>query len=159
MARDTEPRMVIMAVMCFLLQSLPFGSSFGRTVNRVTNPAYRSFCTTSKRAVEVGNEDGITTSVTATDDEILSVSTVPIYRCEGLFAIEKPLDWTSNDCVSHIRGILERDGKNRGAPVANFRSRGNKSRKVKVGHGGTLDPLATGVLVIGVGKGTKELQE
>ena len=29
---------------------------------------------------------------------------------------------------------------------------------IKVGHGGTLDPLATGVLVIGVGKGTKEMQ-
>ena len=29
---------------------------------------------------------------------------------------------------------------------------------MKVGHGGTLDPLASGVLVIGVGKGTKELQ-
>jgi tRNA pseudouridine55 synthase len=32
-------------------------------------------------------------------------------------------------------------------------------RKVRVGHGGTLDPLATGVLVIGIGSGTKYLQQ
>lgn len=37
-------------------------------------------------------------------------------------------------------------------------SRRNKSQIVRVGHGGTLDPLATGVLVIGIGKGTKQLQ-
>ena len=29
--------------------------------------------------------------------------------------------------------------------------------KVKIGHGGTLDPLAEGVLVVGIGKGTKQL--
>ena len=38
------------------------------------------------------------------------------------------------------------------------RRRKDKSLKVKVGHGGTLDPLATGVLIIGVGAGTKSLQ-
>lgn len=84
---------------------------------------------------------------------------VPIYKCEGLFAVEKPLEWTSNDVVCYIRGILERDARGRGATVVGARSRKNKNQKVKVGHGGTLDPLATGVLVIGVGKGTKELQE
>lgn len=83
----------------------------------------------------------------------------PLYKYEGLFAVEKPLDWTSNDVVSYIRGILERDARNRGAKPVNIRSRRNKSRKFKVGHGGTLDPLASGVLVIGVGKGTKELQQ
>lgn len=30
--------------------------------------------------------------------------------------------------------------------------------EVKLGHGGTLDPMATGVLIVGVGKGTKSLQ-
>lgn len=38
-----------------------------------------------------------------------------------------------------------------------FRRR-DKRQQVKVGHGGTLDPFATGVLVVGVGKGTKQLQ-
>lgn len=36
--------------------------------------------------------------------------------------------------------------------------RRDKHLQVKVGHGGTLDPMATGVLVVGVGKGTKQLQ-
>ena len=38
------------------------------------------------------------------------------------------------------------------------RRRRDKRLNVKIGHGGTLDPLATGVLIIGVGKGTKKLQ-
>ncbi|KAL8707186.1 MAG: hypothetical protein Q9220_007735 [cf. Caloplaca sp. 1 TL-2023] len=38
------------------------------------------------------------------------------------------------------------------------RRRRDKRLQVKLGHGGTLDPLATGVLIIGVGKGTKQLQ-
>ena len=38
------------------------------------------------------------------------------------------------------------------------RRRRNKQLQVKVGHGGTLDPMATGVLIVGVGNGTKQLQ-
>jgi len=38
------------------------------------------------------------------------------------------------------------------------RSKAKQEMKVKMGHGGTLDPLATGVLILGVGKGTKSLQ-
>jgi hypothetical protein len=89
---------------------------------------------------------------------------IPLHRSEGIFAVYKPLDWTSNDVVSYIRGILERDARNRGAKpdkIGGNRRRRNRSRSkntIKVGHGGTLDPLATGVLVIGVGKGTKEMQ-
>jgi tRNA pseudouridine55 synthase len=81
---------------------------------------------------------------------------VPLYLNEGLFAVQKPLDWTSQDVVAFIRRMLERHAKERGAP-----DNRTKRRKpwMKVGHGGTLDPLATGVLVIGVGKGTKELQQ
>jgi tRNA pseudouridine55 synthase len=83
---------------------------------------------------------------------------VPLYRSEGLFSVIKPQDWTSSDVVSFVRKMLERDARERGAKVVRVGSRKNKSRILKVGHGGTLDPLATGVLVIGVGKGTKELQ-
>ncbi len=50
--------------------------------------------------------------------------------------IDKPLDWTSFDAVNKIRNLL---------------------RIKKVGHAGTLDPLATGLLIIGIGKATKEL--
>lgn len=83
---------------------------------------------------------------------------VSLYRSQGIFCVEKPLNWTSNDVVSYIRGILERDARQRGAKPVKVTSRRNKSRILRVGHGGTLDPLASGVLVIGVGKGTKELQ-
>jgi tRNA pseudouridine55 synthase len=55
-----------------------------------------------------------------------------------VFAINKPKGPTSNDVLNQIRKIL-----------------GTK----KVGHAGTLDPLASGVLVVGVGPGTKELSK
>jgi tRNA pseudouridine55 synthase len=55
---------------------------------------------------------------------------------DGLLLIDKPVDWTSHDVVAKLRGIL----------------------KIKaVGHAGTLDPFATGLLVLGIGKGTKQL--
>lgn len=82
---------------------------------------------------------------------------VPLYLSEGIFAVNKPLEWSSNDVVSYIRGILERDARNRGAEVRKPRRRAKKG-VVRVGHGGTLDPMASGVLVVGVGSGTKELQ-
>jgi tRNA pseudouridine55 synthase len=40
---------------------------------------------------------------------------------------------------------------------SNFRHRRKKRPEVKIGHGGTLDPLATGVLITGIGRGTKHL--
>ncbi len=54
----------------------------------------------------------------------------------GLLVIDKPSDWTSHDVVGRTRRIL------------NTR---------KVGHAGTLDPMATGVLVLGVGRATRLL--
>lgn len=93
------------------------------------------------------------------NEDVVTVPPVPLYRAEGLFAVHKPLDWTSSNVVSYIRGILERDARNRGAkPEKLGRRKVQNDRKIKVGHGGTLDPLATGVLVIGVGKGTKQLE-
>jgi TruB family pseudouridylate synthase (N terminal domain) len=88
---------------------------------------------------------------------------VPLLLTEGLLAVHKPSDWTSNDVVSYIRGVLERDARSRGSRSAQFAGTGarglnNRKQVIKVGHGGTLDPLATGVLVIGVGNGTKQLE-
>ena len=54
----------------------------------------------------------------------------------GLLVIDKPQGLTSHDVVSRVRRL---------------------ARTRKVGHGGTLDPMATGVLVIGIGKATKLL--
>ena len=82
---------------------------------------------------------------------------VPIHLAEGLFCAYKPLEWTSQDVVSKIRAMLEHDARSRGATLAKRRTRKSK-KKVKVGHGGTLDPLAEGVLVIGIGEGTKLLE-
>ena len=42
--------------------------------------------------------------------------------------------------------------------VKKRRGRAKRELHVKIGHGGTLDPLATGVLILGIGKGTKSLQ-
>lgn len=57
--------------------------------------------------------------------------------------IDKPIGWTSFDVVNKVRGMLRhRLGV----------------RKLKVGHAGTLDPLATGLLVVCTGKMTKQIQ-
>lgn len=56
----------------------------------------------------------------------------------------KPLDWTSFDIVNRIRRIL---------------CRTLNQKKLKVGHAGTLDPLATGVLILCTGKATKRIDE
>lgn len=58
----------------------------------------------------------------------------------GLLVIDKPLGLTSMDVCRRVRRRLVAGG----AP-----------KRVKVGHGGTLDPLATGVLVVLVGKATR----
>ena len=55
-----------------------------------------------------------------------------------IYNINKPIGWTSFDVVKKIRNI---------------------TKLKKVGHGGTLDPFADGVLIIGVGKGTKLLTD
>lgn len=93
----------------------------------------------------------------------------------GIFAIEKPSGITSNQFLMRLQHILtnsqvcskeiqrataermkqyqEQTGKK--ASKRKLR----KVSKVKMGHGGTLDPLASGILVIGIGTGTKKLAE
>jgi tRNA pseudouridine55 synthase len=60
----------------------------------------------------------------------------------GIIPVDKPLDWTSFDVVAKIRN--------------RFKKALNK-KKIKVGHSGTLDPKATGLLLIAFGKATKQL--
>ncbi len=57
--------------------------------------------------------------------------------------VDKPLGWTSSDVVRKISVLLRHLGY----------------RKIKVGHAGTLDPLATGVLIICIGRATKRVDE
>ncbi len=61
-----------------------------------------------------------------------------------VLCIDKPLGWTSFDAVKRLRGAL---------------SRRLGLKKIKVGHAGTLDPLATGVMIICTGKATKRIDE
>ena len=61
-----------------------------------------------------------------------------------ILCFDKPLRWTSFDVVSKIRRQLT---KRLGI------------KKLKVGHAGTLDPLATGVMVVCTGKATKRIEE
>ena len=58
--------------------------------------------------------------------------------------INKPYDWTSFDVISNIRNQIKR---------------ALDIKKIKVGHAGTLDPLATGLLIICTGKFTKKIDE
>lgn len=75
----------------------------------------------------------------------------------GVFAVFKPAGETSSNTVERIKKSLLRlalgDKKNDHAAFKRL------SRQVKVGHGGTLDPMATGVLVIGLNGGCKRLGE
>ena len=55
----------------------------------------------------------------------------------GIVIVDKPQGWTSQDVVSKLRGV--------------FKTR-------RIGHGGTLDPMATGVLPVFVGRGTRGVE-
>ena len=70
---------------------------------------------------------------------------------DGVLVVHKPQNWTSFDVVAKVRNTLQ----------DHLRGHGHKftgRKKLKVGHGGTLDPMATGLLVIGVGKGCRALE-
>ncbi len=64
----------------------------------------------------------------------------------GFLLVNKPYSWTSFDVVKHIKKVLKSNSQN---PLS-------KSCKIsKVGHTGTLDPIARGLLIICIGKYTK----
>ena len=61
-----------------------------------------------------------------------------------LILIDKPLTWTSFDVVNKVRWLIKQE---------------INVKKIKVGHAGTLDPLATGLLILCTGKFTKKIDE
>ncbi|HOZ30483.1 MAG TPA: tRNA pseudouridine(55) synthase TruB [Bacteroidales bacterium] len=73
-----------------------------------------------------------------------SFNNTPDFETGEILVIDKQLRWSSFDAVNKIRFLL------RGFT-------GNKN--IKVGHAGTLDPLATGVLIICTGKATKLIEQ
>ncbi|ODV96255.1 hypothetical protein PACTADRAFT_49636 [Pachysolen tannophilus NRRL Y-2460] len=90
----------------------------------------------------------------------------------GVFAIEKPTGISSAQFLSLVQRIFTNSkvfandlAEMKSTRLKNYSNNGNKGSKrklnnikVKIGHGGTLDPLASGVLVVGIGNGTKRLQ-
>jgi tRNA pseudouridine55 synthase len=61
----------------------------------------------------------------------------PIFVAEGFLLVDKAGGWTSHDVVARVRGLL---------------------KERKIGHAGTLDPMATGLLLLAVGKTTRLLR-
>ncbi|MCC8173717.1 MAG: tRNA pseudouridine(55) synthase TruB [Odoribacter sp.] len=64
------------------------------------------------------------------------------FKAGALILVDKPYKWTSFDVVNKIRWCLK--------PICG---------KIKVGHAGTLDPLATGLVIVCTGKWTKKLED
>ena len=92
----------------------------------------------------------------------------------GILLIDKPSGWTSFDVVAKVRSTLRHQltaptdsrGPDRSIGPHSLPPAGRqgsqltaRAPKVRVGHTGTLDPLATGLLVIVVGSYTKRAQE
>lgn len=65
------------------------------------------------------------------------------FKAGEIFAIDKPYRISSFGALAHVRYVLSR----------------TLGYKVKIGHAGTLDPLATGVLILCTGKATKKIEE
>ena len=72
-------------------------------------------------------------------------------RDDGILLIDKPAGWTSFDVVAKIRGLRRAALKADGSTPT--------KRQLRVGHAGTLDPFATGLLIILLGESTKRSDE
>ncbi|MGB2282656.1 MAG: tRNA pseudouridine(55) synthase, partial [Flavobacteriaceae bacterium] len=72
------------------------------------------------------------------------MKTVEDFKNGQLLAIDKPLEWTSFQVVNKLRWHIKKKFE---------------LKKIKVGHAGTLDPLASGLLLICTGKMTKQIQD
>ena len=76
-------------------------------------------------------------------DKPFSDLTLEDFQSGQILLVDKPLNWTSFQVVNKIRWNIRKD---------------HNIKKIKVGHAGTLDPLATGLLVICTGRKTKEIE-
>ncbi|XP_058477172.1 probable tRNA pseudouridine synthase 1 [Solea solea] len=82
----------------------------------------------------------------------ITSSLAKLQSLNGLFAIYKKQGPTSADVLNTLKETLLKE-----AGVKNANPRKRKKQSLKLGHGGTLDSAASGVLVVGVGTGTKTL--
>src|SRR3989442_797604 len=83
---------------------------------------------------------------------------------DGILLIDKPRGFTSHDVVAKVRSILRKASSHESLVSSQKQATNDKrqvtpSPKVKVGHTGTLDPAATGLLVLVLGSYTKRAGE
>lgn len=69
---------------------------------------------------------------------------LPFDNSPWILPLNKPAGMTSYDCIREVKN-----------PLLDYLGRGKGRRKLKIGHFGTLDPFATGVLLVGTGKALK----
>lgn len=75
---------------------------------------------------------------------MISAKTKQEFLDGEMILVDKPLEWTSFQVVNKVRWLLRKQ---------------LNLRRIKVGHAGTLDPLATGLLILCVGKFTKKIEK
>lgn len=73
----------------------------------------------------------------------------------GYVLIDKPKGWTSFDVVNYIRRMVQQNGLD----IAELKPGENRKKRFPTGHTGTLDPAATGLMVVLLGKYTKRAME
>ena len=68
---------------------------------------------------------------------------------KGILLVDKSAGWSSFDVVNKVRSLLS----------LSLRQKTGERHKVKVGHSGTLDPFATGLMILAIGETTKQLDK
>ncbi|XP_036988773.2 pseudouridylate synthase TRUB1 isoform X2 [Artibeus jamaicensis] len=119
-------------------------SSLGADPAQVPETAETAAATaaTSPAMARTGSEAMVSKAALAT--KLLSLS--------GVFAVHKPKGPTSAELLNRLKEKLLAEA---GMPSSEWTKR--KKQTLKIGHGGTLDSAARGVLVVGIGRGTKML--
>lgn len=148
-----------MRLTAHLLNSAP--SATRKALNYIVSSRYRKFA--NRPPTEKDVDDYIKPTF-----RMPETTTQPL---EGLLAINKPTGISSAEALRRLQQIFKRssifaetlnaekqrrEAENRHQP---WRKKQNKKNAVKIGHGGTLDPMASGVLIAGIGAGTKRLQD
>jgi tRNA pseudouridine55 synthase len=80
----------------------------------------------------------------------INISNIEEFQTGMIIPVNKPYEWTSFDIVKKVKNLIWKKLK----PVVDI-----KQKNFKVGHAGTLDPLAEGLVIICTGKATKKISQ
>ena len=97
-----------------LLIARSFKSRAFAALHNPTTKTSRAFTISTTKlnpVLSMSSTTEISTSSVAQSPEASEQVKPPMYLAEGIFSVMKPIEWTSNDVVSYIRGMLERDAK------------------------------------------------